>query len=194
MAGLFKVVTTMTPPGASNNPIVNVFGYSSVLAVVNEEYELSNAFRTQVIPELAKVVSDIREFTRVEVYNVTNGTGYYDFNYVTPVPGLRTGDIQPFFTAWGFQYNRITAGKRNGAKRLGPISEADTSGTNPTPTMIGLLNTLAGVLGGSLTVGIIQTWFPIILERKPTGVYPWTYHSILNVQYKRITTQNSRKL
>lgn len=194
MSGLFKIVCTWNVTGQPSNPAVNVFGYRSNIAVINEEQELSNAFKAQMAVELIKPVSNGAQLARIEVYNVTNGTGYLDYNYPAPLAGLRAaGDQMPVFVAWGFQYNRLTAGKRNGSKRLGPITENDTTGAVATPAMIVILDALAVKLGAPLKVGPIDTWFPEILERKPTGVYPWTSHPILNVTYKRITTQNSRK-
>lgn len=194
MAALFKIVCTWNVNGQPANPFVNVFGYRSNIAVINEEQELSNAFKAQMAVELIKPVSASVQLARIEVYNVSNGTGYLDYNYPAPLAGLRTsGDNMPLFCAWGFQYNRLTAGKRNGSKRFGLITEADVAGTLPTAGMQVILDALAVKLGSPLKVGIIDTWFPEILERKTVGVYPWTSHPILNVTFKRVTTQNSRK-
>jgi len=193
MAGLFKVVVTSTVNAGLANPFVSVFGYKSNLAILDEEMNLASAFVTQHLPAIKNIVSNAMVFRRVEVYNVSNGTGYYDNNLSPTQAGTRSGDALPLFNAWGFQYNRVIAGKRHGYKRFGLVSESDTTGDGPTAAMATILNTSATTLGSPLTVGAIQQWFPEILERKPTGVYPWTSHAILNVQYKRITTQNSRK-
>jgi hypothetical protein len=193
MAGLFKVVLTSLASGNLANPFVNVFGYRSNLAVVNEEQALGDAFDAQMIPEIRKVTSAAMSYVRVEVYNVTNGLGYYDKHPVPALLGLRSGDAQPNFNSWGFQYNRVNVGQRNGAKRFGLICENDTSGPVASAAMVVILDALSAKLQAALKVGIIDTWFPEILERKPAGVYPWTSHPILGVQYKRITSQNSRK-
>jgi len=193
MAGLFKVVLTSLPSGNLANPFVNVFGYRSNVAVVNEEQNLGDAFDAQLIPEIRKVTSAAMSYVRVEVYNVTNGVGYYDKHPVPALLGLRAGDAQPNFNAWGYQYNRVNVGQRNGAKRFGLICEADTAGPIPTAGMTVILDALSVKLQSALKAGIIDTWFPEILERKPAGVYPWTSHPILGVQFKRITSQNSRK-
>ena len=194
MAGLFKIVMTWDRVGEPANTFVNVFGYRSNLPVTGDETDdVSTAFRAQIVPELIKVLSNQMVARRVEVYNVTNGVDYNDFVYTTTVQGLRTGDALPNFSAWGFQYNRVTIGKRNGFKRLGAVSETDTAGNVASGAMLTILNALGVILSGTMKVGIIDTWFPEILERKPTGVYPWTSHPILSCTYKRITTQNSRK-
>lgn len=194
MAALFKVVCTWLTSGDPANPFVNVFGYRSNVAVINEEFELSSAFRTQMAPELVKVVSSSNSLGRVEVYNVSNGTGYYDYTYPAPLAGLRaTGENTAPFIAYAYQYNRVNAGKRHGSKRFGQVRESDINSATPTAAMQIILDALAVKLGSPLKVGIIDTWFPEILERKPTGVFPWTSHPILNVTFKRVTTQNSRK-
>lgn len=193
MAALYKIVVTSVFGGQISNPLVNVFGYRSNLVVVNEASELSIAFRAQMVPELIKVMQVSTEIKRVEVLNVTNGVEYNDYNYAATPDGLRAGESTSLFTAWGFQYNRATAGKRNGSKRFGAVSETDVQAGAPTVAMTVVLDALAVKLGSPLKIGLIDTWFPEILERKPTGVYPWTSHPITNVTFKRVTTQNSRK-
>jgi len=193
MAGLFKIVVRQNIIGGTYNPFISVFGYRSNLAVINEENELSNQFRTQIVPELVKVIPTNRAIDRVEVYNVTNGVGYQDYIYAAPVAGLRAGDIFPDFMAYGFQYNRLAAGKRNGYKRFGPPTETDVNGALPSAAMLIILNALAVKLSSPIKIALIDTWFPEILERKPAGVYPWTSHAIVDVTFKRLTTQNSRK-
>lgn len=193
MTALWKVVMTSESNNRGANPYVNVFGYRSNIIVVNEQQELMNAFVAQVVPQIATVMGNSMDIKRVEVYNVTDGVGYLDNVFSTPVSGSRSGEVMPQFVAWGFQYNRVTAGKRNGYKRIGEISETDVSDQRATASALTALNALAVVLGNPLKIALIDTWFPEILERKPTGVFPWTSHAIGGVSYKRVTTQNSRK-
>jgi hypothetical protein len=194
MAGLFKVVLhSVNGCVSTSNEFINVFGYRSNLAVVNEEQNLADAFTTQIVPSIQNLCAVCQSFRRVEVYNVSDGVGYWDKPLSPFVAGVRTGENVRGFTAWGFRYNRVTAGKRHGYKRFGIISETDTFGEVPTAGMLTVLNATAVTLGSAITSGAIQTWFPEILERKPTGVYPWTSHPILGVQFTNITTQNSRK-
>lgn len=193
MAGLFKLVVHTTQGSNLANEVVNVFGYRSNLAIINEEQTLATEFVTQVIPSIRNIIHASMLIRRVEVYNVSNGTGYYDNTLGTPLAGLRSGENMPGFNSWGYRWNRVNAGQRSGSKRFGYISESDVLGDVPTTAMLTVLNTAAGVFGAPIKVGAIDTWFPEILERKPTGVYPWTSHPILNVQFVRITTQNSRK-
>lgn len=193
MTGLFKVVLHSSFVDDPTNEYISVFGYRSNILVSNEEQVLADEFVNDHLPAIRNVVSINTIFKRVEVYNVTNGTGYWDKPLVPTLGGLRAGENSVKFAAWGFRYNRVTAGKRHGAKRFGNVSESDITNGAATGAVTTVLNATAVTLGSSINVGVIQTWFPEILERKPTGVYPWTSHPILNVQYVRITSQNSRK-
>lgn len=194
MAGRFQIVVRAQRQGVPSNPSVFVFGYKSNIAVVNEESALSAAFQAQMVPELVKVMHQFQAIDRVQVYNRDNGVGYFDFNYVVPVVGLRTTDPVPDFTTYGFQYNRVNAGDRNGFKRIGIPGEGDLTGNIPSAAMLTILNALATKLGTPLTAGAIQTWFPVVLSRPNIHHATWTDYPILNVVFKRITSQNSRKL
>lgn len=193
MAALWKVVMHSYRAGNPGNPYLNVFGYRSNLVVVNEAFELAAAFKAQLIPEIKKILSIQNRIDRVEIFNVTDGEGYYNDAYSPEISGERNGETLPDFVSYGYQYNRLVAGKRNGFKRFSNASEDDVAGPVPTGSMLTILNALGIKLAEPLNIGLIDTWFPVILERKPTGVFPWTDHALLSVQYKRITTQNTRK-
>ena len=193
MAGLFKLVLHSYTPDDPSNEFINVFGYRSFLAVSDEAQSLAETFEDQVVPAIANVISTAMRIARIEVLNVTDGVGYWDQVITPEVAGTRTGEFVSSFVAWSFKYHRVEQGKRHGYKRFGEISETDTFGNVPAAGVVDELNTLATVLGSPLLFGIIETWFPVILERKPTGVYPWTSHDVLNVSFQRITSQNSRK-
>jgi hypothetical protein len=193
MAGLFKLVLHEVDLQTRFQEAINVFGYRSNLTVLNEEATLGANFLTKVLPDLVAVLHARSVFTRLEVYNVTNGTGYADIPITTGNAGTVTGDATNQFLAWGFRYNRITAGKRHGSKRFGIIAESSVSDGQPTGGMLTLLTTLAATLSDPVQVGLIDTWFPEILERKAPHVFPWTSHPISAVSFIRVTTQNSRK-
>lgn len=193
MAGLFKLVLHSIDLQSRFDAQINVFGYRSNLAVINEEPTLGANWLAKVMPDLINVLHARTVFTRLEVYNVTNGTGYADIPITTGNTGVVTGDGTNQFLAWGFRYNRVTAGKRHGSKRFGIIAESSVSDGQPTGGMLTLLNTLAATLSDPVQVGLIDTWFPEILERKPPHTFPWTSHPISAVSFVRVTTQNSRK-
>lgn len=193
MAGLFKVTVTTFNALQPANTYLNVFGYKSVLPVSDEVNVLADEFITDVVPAMTAIMSAGAGITRIHVQNVTNGTDEADRPQSSPILGLRTGDTQKGFITWGFRYVRTGAGFRHGYKRIGPISESDTAGEVPTTGMSAVLSASASAFKAPIRVALIDTWFPVILERKPPGVYPWTSHDISNVVFYSITTQNSRK-
>lgn len=194
MAALWKLVlhsyVTSDPLG---NEFLNVFGYRSNLPVINEEVELRNAFLSQIVPDIAATLHSDTKFTRLEVYNVTDGVGYLDTTINPVISGSQSGNLLPKFNAWSFKYQRASIGKRSGGKRFGQISEDNQDNGMPTGGMVAQLAALADTLGSPLTLGPDQIWFPEILERKPAGVFPWTSHPIAGVVFQRIGTQNTRK-
>jgi hypothetical protein len=177
----------------ASNDILNVFGYRSNLAVLDELNEFANAFEANIIPAVQGVISGNTGIYRLEVVDVTDGVLYLDRTYATPYMGAGGGASEPAFTSWGFKYNRATLGKRSGGKRFGLVPDGavvDGVAVAPYPAA---LTTLANALSDPLPILLVDTWFPEILERKPVGVYPWTSHPISAVTYQRVTTQNSRK-
>lgn len=175
------------------NEFINVFGYRSNLIILNELPQFLDAVVADLLPAIADVISGTTSMVRLEAKNVTDGVGYLDRVLTPTIPGAQGGDPLPRFTAWGYKYQRATAGARSGAKRFGRITENGVLDGNATAGSLVLLNTLAAQLAAPLRIGLVDTWFPVILERKPPGVFPWTEHAIAGVTYQRVTTQNSRK-
>lgn len=194
MAGLFRVVLHSDRVGYVGNEFINVFGYKSFLTVSSEEEALSGEFISQVLPAIKNIVNVAQSFSRVEVQNVTNGTGYFDQLLIPAQGGVRTGEQLPQFNAWGFKYNRKNIGERSGGKRFGVCSETDQNDGFPTAGMLTVLNTTAGVLGDPILEGVVETWFPVILHKPIPVSYPWSSHDIAGVTFSQLTSQVSRKL
>jgi hypothetical protein len=176
-----------------SDDIINVFGYETSLPVITEENELATSFKAHIVPAIATVLHAAASMYRVEVFNMSNGTGYVDSPITPAVVGSRPGDKMPVFVSWGFKYQRATVGKRSGGKRFGPIAESDVSDGTAVVGFRPTLDSLSSTLLSVLPIALLPTWNPCILERKPTGVFPWTSHPITNVIYEDVTTQNSRK-
>ena len=177
----------------SPNVNLNVFGYRSNIAVIDELNAFCDAFLAQVLPKII-AVEHINQYNTLLAAQEANGTGFVNRTIASgPGEGLRTGEPMPRFVAWGLRLNRATLGKRSGSKRFGLISEADVSSGSATSTIQALLDTLATQLAAPLTVGIIQTWFPVILERPVAPSTTWADHPVASAQYLRVTSQNTRK-
>ena len=199
MPATYKI-TMHTSWSNFGNEFLNVFGYHDQLALPVAMSELVNHFESDIIPDIAAVLNENSFITRVECEQVIGGSNYIDHILDPVVQGERTGEYLPIFNAWGFTYQRAAHGERSGSKRFGLVSETDVVSGAASGPIVALLNTLATTLFNPISIGLVETWFPIILERPPVVdegppiVYgPWGFHDLAGVIYKRVTTQNTRK-
>jgi hypothetical protein len=125
--------------------------------------------------------------------NLDDNTDFTETAIAGGTVGLRAGDPLPEFCAWGYQYVRKVRGQRSGAKRFGVVSESDQSGGGPVAGVVAALNALAAQLSAPLTVGIVDTFFPVILVRPAPGGSVWGSHDISSVVFKRLTSQRTRR-
>jgi hypothetical protein len=192
MAGLWMVRTTFDIPPYGTNPIVNVYGYKSFLAVVNEADALATQFEAIFKPLIVAITQADTYLTNIDVFQLDGGA--YDLNTILSPgnQGVRAGDRMPPFVAWAFQLNRAALGTRNGSKRIGLVSESDVTAGVAAAGILTPLSNFAAAYGAPLKLGIIDTWFPVILER-PVGAGAWGYHDTSGGQFKRVSTQNTRK-
>lgn len=178
---------------ASGNEFINVFGYHDQLALPVAMDQLVDGFIDQICPAINAVLNVNSFMRRIECEQIIGGTAYIDRLLVPELGGSRSGQYLPQFNAWGFDYRRANIGERSGAKRFGMISESDVTDGSATTDIQADLNTLATQLGDPITIGLVDTWFPVILERPVPPATAWGFHDLSGVQYKRVTTQNSRK-
>lgn len=177
----------------SGNELINVFGYHDQLALPAPMADLVSHFISDVLPDIAAITHENCFYYRVECEQVIGGAAYLDTTLSPAVQGTRVGETMPKFVAWGFEYRRVNRGERSGAKRIGLISETDVDNGEAKSTFVATLTATATALGDAIQVGIVDTWFPVILERPVPPSTSWGFHDLSGVQYRRVTTQNSRK-
>jgi hypothetical protein len=192
MPATYKVTVHSSLQGVGNE-FLNVFGYHDQLALPVAIGELATQFAAVIVPVLAGLMVGGMKITRVETEQVIGGTEYVDTVLAPPASGVRSGDRLPSFNAWGFTLHRATAGKRSGAKRVGMISETDVNLGVASDEMSVILNAAAVSFQSPLQVGLVNTWFPVILERPKLPLTVWGFHDLAGVTYSRVTTQNTRK-
>jgi hypothetical protein len=192
VAGLFAIKDFQTLGIQTANPFLNVYGYRSNIAVVNEIDELLNAFIAQVLPKICDIQSNNMTHDRLEVYEL-NTPNFAVRTLTSGNVGTRIGSQDANFVAWGFRLNRATLGTRSGLKRIGAASDSDISAGSAVPSVVAPLNAMAAAYGAPLTVGIIETWFPVILHRPTGGSTVWSDSGSNGATYVNVTTQNTRK-
>ena len=178
----------------NNNPYLNVFGYKSNLIIVDEMNQFLDGFVAQILPTICAVLHNSTYLISASAVNTGNEADFVERSYLsTDHPGGEGNEAMPPFVAWKFQLVRAVRGKRSGYKRFGPISEADTANGLPASGIVTGLNNVATKLKAPITVGIIETWFPVILERPRGAVTTWNFHDFSRALATGVTTQNTRK-
>lgn len=179
-------------PGGTPNDVENVFGYQSFLTITNELQAFTDNFLANVLPPIMLTLHVNYIPNKLTVIDVNDPARFLDTTGLVG-SGARTGDQMPQFVGWGYQYTRGVRGQSSGRKCFGPISESDVSNGLATGTVLPFLTALNTTLAQPLQVGLVDTWFPIILSRPNSHHIDWQAHPIAGVLYRRVTTQNSRK-
>lgn len=191
MAGLFMVKQTIDI-GEFGNPLLNIYGYLSFLEVIGERNALLDAFEAQMLPKWANCVHESGSTIQLECLEL-NTVNYTLRVLGTPVTGVTTGQVMPPFVALSFKLLRAALFKRSGGKRIGPIAEATVEGRALNPDSVADVEAFADAYGAPLKVGLIDTWFPVILERPLTEESLWNYHDSAGALFDAVSTQNTRK-
>lgn len=178
---------------AGGHDFENVFGYYDQLALPVSVDSLVTEFIAQIVPAVMQVCTGGVDAYRVQVAEVNDPTIFRDTAISPPISGGRGGDGMPNFVAWNFQYVRAVRGQKSGRKAIGPISESDQSFGSWTSAAKVVLDDTAAKLGAAIKVGLVDTWFPVILVRSQTLPVVWTKHDISSVKVNSVSTQNTRK-
>lgn len=182
--------------------VQNVYEYYAyeVTGTVTLE-EIGEEWKTTILPPILGVQSDDILHDVLYMKNLSNGVDIWD--ETTNVSGaIVSTDQSPSFTAVGIQLLRSTALTRHGGKRIGGISDANIQGNSligtaltNMPAMLAAMAAELNVVGASGSANL----YPVIVGRFPQGSLNAgemdlsKLNPIQGAQFKRITTQNSRK-
>lgn len=209
---LYSVKVTAVVSGQSNNPLINLFTFDA--QDLGPDSELADGLADDFITEMVSAGSGLplavhtaTVFTSVEVRCP------FDDSVIAVrsinVAGQRVGTGMPRFVAWSFKQARGRGDMHQGNKRLGLVSEADTSGDAPAAGMVSVLDDVAQAmrLGYAITTsGGTFAVTPIIVKRikyvtpegntayrLPNGTDPYVWYPATSWTFDKISTQNSRK-
>lgn len=185
--------------------VLNVYFYeNNELSGTATAQDLIDSFVGQVLPEIAATQTDNILHTEIRVRNLFDASD--NANEAISVPGDRAvGDYVSTFNAIGFRLVQDNGAVKNGAKRFAGYHESDSAdGVITDPAMVALLTTLAAALTGTLDVGIIATWLPVIIKRilvspgeyrLPTNDGETVFGAITDAVFNPlVTSQVSRKI
>lgn len=152
---------------------------------------LNAALVDDLIPIMASLQSEDLVYDRIEIINMDNPADFGIFPVPGPITGARVGTTAPSFNAWAFRLNRTTRNIRNGRKSLAGVMEGDTTGNDPHPDFLPVLNA-AGIIFGATIVNTAGDAYAPLLAREVLGVITYS-EPVSSAQFVRYSTQNSRK-
>lgn len=178
---------------------LNVWHYQVVSFDPGVSYpDVDNAFTGFYTQSIKPVTMNTATLTKVDILNLTNGIDIYSEGH--NVVGDKTTGQTPSFTAYKFQFLRGSRITRHGWKRIVGVAEADIDGNSAVAGAVAALDALAAQMEVGLFVSATSadlTLIPVIIGRTLVGgVYQLDLakvNSVLDVQFKGVTTQNTRK-
>lgn len=190
MGDIFKLTLVSTVGGQTLN---NVFHYRQTIGLTNGNI-LAQEWINEILPDLKPIISSSTQFRSLNWYNYNDIADFGVDDSILGEAGTVGGETLPTFTAWAFQYNRTTRATRNGSKRFGTISETDNQNGNASPLALPKLTTAAASLGQFINFGGTEVWRPVIARLSTDGASVVLTNDVRDVSYKRITSQNTRKI
>lgn len=172
-------------------------GYNIFTYLSNEGFSpsvLASLFIEHVVSLAIGISNTSLEYTGVKITDWRNELAPVYWGAMTGFTGTRTGGGMPSYGAWGYFLQRGSGNVRSGGKRFGGVNEADTAGQIPQAFFVDNLEALEPRLSAVLTDGA-RKYYPMIYrpENPDAGVTEQAAQ-IVGAQYRRLTTQNSRKV
>lgn len=177
---------------------LNVYYYrcTSITGLDDTAYNaILDWFVTNILTPVKNIQVGNLYHDRLLIQNLSNGVDFVDRPLTTVVNGTRPGESMPGFVAWGFRMLRETLATRNGAKRIGGVSETDTYAGVPIPGMTTPLTNVANALKADVVIGLVTIAEPVIVKRPitvPMGT-GYVYSSVGGADFRGVTSQNTRK-
>lgn len=189
---LYEIILVGNLVDDPSNEFVNVFGYDGTpnVTVASDWNLAAEQWADDILSKITPLVASTMQYTRLSIRGLTDDPIAFDHIFLPPILGLSGGDPLPKFNAWGFQYIRGAVGQRSGAKRFGPPTENLVTAGVATPAALVALNTLAATLADTWIISSLSGSLEPVIISHVGGAHG---NSIAGVQYKRVTTQNSRK-
>lgn len=186
MPAVYKILTKFDMQGQGG---LNRYFYASNEA--GKAKACGDVFTSLVMPAIVASVSNGLQFLRVETTEVTQENAAPHIIDLDDMVGDRSGDQLPVFNGYGYQLDSSTNSFRAGSKRIAGIAEPDqqdgvlVSGMDPIVD-----NVITQLLGVLTNEG--SNYFPVLArEVTPTT---WLVDQLVAGLYRRITTQNTRKV
>lgn len=166
---IYQVIDTAVFQGQK---LINVYYYRWDSVVVTADAEdVANGFIDVVLPKVCAVQIAQVLHTDIDVKNLFAPEDAFHVAISEPGTGAITStDFLPIFNAVNFTLNSDNGAVRNGSKRYSGLVESwQTSGVITDTSVLGWLGDLAESLAQALQVGVVDTFFPVIVKRLLVG-------------------------
>ena len=194
--GNHYILTLQGQDARNGQQIDNVFCYEQT-AGTGDASELVFQFGEEVYAPIMNILSVYWVPIQIVAYNLEVPTDYA--TRVTSVTGTVTGEAEPSFVGFAFEYVRTSRVFNNGRKTFGPIAQADVLQNGPSDDALTRLEALATELNSPIEdIGTGSSWVPRIWRRPGTyasGVVaaPGAFNAPQAVIFRRVSSQNTRK-
>ena len=155
---------------------------------------LGETIRNNFLDPIAECQSAQVNYRKVQMLNLTDGIGFYEHVFSTPLSGARPGEFLPTFVAYSFRLNRTTRLTRNGQKRLSGVAEGDVDGNNAIGAVLPLLSQAANRMGTPLAVNLGSAFIPVIIRFDPATQAVTATNLVASATFTRVSSQNTRKV
>lgn len=176
----------------------NTFWYKTSISTT--ALNLAEHWEGSILGSLRGVLSSDVTFNDLYVFNLVDEEDFSTYD-LAGVQGMKGADSLPVFCGWYFRYIRTSRAIHDGRKTFAGIAETDVIDGNATALVEADLDATATVLQTPIDLGFSAIATPCIAqteeytnpENGKTYRRPITLIGITDVQYVRVSTQNSRK-
>ncbi len=186
MSAIYKVTLGSEISGEG---ALNIWHYVS-----NEIYNpqaLAEIFVDLIVPSLTGITHVKEEYRFVTVEDATKVEVTRFTILLTDITGIRVGNAAPAFNAWAYKLIAYTSITRAGRKSFQGVNQEDTAGDVPQEFFENNLANVTDVLSAVLVLSSFS-FIPAIF-RAPTETELGLINPIVEAQFARLSTQNSRK-
>ena len=149
----------------------NVYFYQIGAALSFDAQDLVEDWIAEVLPSVRAVQPANVIHTRVSAFNLFDPTEAGEVLHSLAGTNTSVGQPLPPMIAAAFTLARDTPATRSGKKRVYAGGEAVTvDGAWEDSTFLAALATLAGKMAATITVTLVQRWFPVIVKRIVDGL------------------------
>lgn len=173
---------------ALGQEMLNRFYYIQNLSTTDLD-DLIDLFESQVLNTIQDITSSASNYLKIRVRDVLTG-GEEAEKVLSGITGNRSALAMPPFVTFSYELVNEVAGRRNGRKAFGVISEADTADGIPDATFLPTLQATATALAAPLGLLGVENWKPVLYRSSLLGA---SVAFVTDAAFKRVSTQNSRK-